>query len=141
MKNNQEVIESLLRIIILCGKQGFALRGHRDDHVDWESEEGKCSNQGNFIELVHFRAETDTFLSEHLANSPRNARYTSKTTQNELVEVIGMKIRNDILDEVKRARFYTIFADKVADISNKEQLSLVYTMSWMMLLKKCLWTL
>ena len=102
MKKNQEVFESLLRIIILCGKQGFALRGHRDDHVDWESEEGKCSNQGNFIELVRFRAETDKILSEHLANSPRNARYTSKTIQNELVEVIGKKIRNDILDEVNR---------------------------------------
>ena len=123
MKKNQEVIESLLRIIILCGKQGFALRGHRDDHVDWESEEGKCSNQGNFIELVRFRAETDKILSEHLANSTRND--TSKTIQNELVEVIGKKIRNDILHEVKRARFYTIIADEVADISNKEQLSLV----------------
>ena len=36
METNQMVIKSLLRIVILCGKQGLALRGHRDDRVDWQ---------------------------------------------------------------------------------------------------------
>ena len=34
METNQKVIESLLRITILCVKQGLALRGHRDDRID-----------------------------------------------------------------------------------------------------------
>ena len=41
--------ESLLRIIILCGKQGLALRGHRDHRIYLSAER---SNEGNFIELV-----------------------------------------------------------------------------------------
>jgi len=35
-----------------------------------------------------------------------------------------MAIRNDILQEVQRAKYYTVIADKVTDVSNKEQLSL-----------------
>ncbi len=31
METNEKVIMSLVKIVILCGKQGLALRGHRDD--------------------------------------------------------------------------------------------------------------
>ena len=74
MEENKIVIESLLRIVMLCGKQGIALRGHRDDHIMWTNdEELEAENEGNFIELVHFRAETDDVLRRHLNNVPRNA--------------------------------------------------------------------
>ncbi|KAI6652512.1 52 kDa repressor of the inhibitor of the protein kinase [Oopsacas minuta] len=53
MDNNQKVIESLFKIIILCGKQGLAMHGHRDDRVQWE-EEDEGSNKGNFVQLVRF---------------------------------------------------------------------------------------
>lgn len=57
MSNN---IESLFKIVILCGKQGLSLRGHRDDHINWaDSETEEHFNQGNFIELIRFRAEHD----------------------------------------------------------------------------------
>ena len=60
METKYKVLESLLRIVILCGKQGFALRGNRDDRIDWQSVER--SNEGNFVQLVRFRAESDTVL-------------------------------------------------------------------------------
>ena len=41
------------------------------------------------------------------------------------LSVAGDKIRTDILEEVKRAKFYSIIADEVTDASNKEELSLV----------------
>ena len=99
------------------------LRGHRDDGVDFGQENGS-SNQVNFIELVHFRAETDEVLANHLKNAPRNALYTSKTIQNSLIEVVRQHILRDILSEVNKAKYYTIIADEVTDLSNKEQLSL-----------------
>lgn len=77
MEKNKKVIESLLKIIIMCGKQSLPLRGHRDDGVSFE-QGSVPSNQGNFIELVHFRAETDEVLANHFKNAPRNALYTSK---------------------------------------------------------------
>ena len=50
------------------------------------AEEEGYLNRGNFVE---FRAEHDQILAQHLANAPRNATYTSKTIQNELIEVVG----------------------------------------------------
>ena len=32
---NQKVIESLLKIVILCRKQGLAYRGHPDDQIEF----------------------------------------------------------------------------------------------------------
>ena len=40
------------------------------------------------------------------------------------MEVIGNSIRNDIVDEVKKAKFYSVIADEVTDSANKEELSL-----------------
>ena len=50
VERNQHVIEALLKIVLLCGKQGLALRGHRDDGIDWSEE--SPSNKGNFVQLV-----------------------------------------------------------------------------------------
>ena len=61
--DNQIVVEFLLRIMMHCGKQGFALHRHRDDKVNWEEY---CGSQGNVLELVHFRAEMDEALCKHL---------------------------------------------------------------------------
>ena len=124
MDTNQKVIESLLKIVILCGKQGIALCGHRDDGIHWEDDDGSL-NEGKFMQLVRFRAETDTILADHLRKSPKNARYTSKTIQNELVGVVGDNIRTDI-QEIKSAKYYSIIADEVTDSANKEELSLVF---------------
>ena len=78
MEANAKVVEILLKIAILCGKQGLALRGHRDDKIDWQTSE--ICNEGNFAELVRFRAEIDEVLANHLKNTPKNALYTSKTS-------------------------------------------------------------
>ena len=67
METNPRVLESLFRIAILCGKQGLALWGHRDDKINWQSEEKV--NEGNFAQLVRFRAETDSVLSTYSGKS------------------------------------------------------------------------
>ena len=104
-------------------KTGLALRGHRDDKVDWQTAE--TSNEGNFVELVRFRAENDEVLANHLENAPRNAIYTSKTIQNELLNVIGDAVRDSIVQEVKSAQHYCVIADEVTDAANHEELSIV----------------
>ena len=88
LEENQKVIESLFKVVMLLGKQGLAFRGHRDDNIEWteQTKQESENNQGNFIELVRFRAKTDEVLSKHLSNAPRNAVYTSKTIQNQLIE-------------------------------------------------------
>ena len=62
LEENQHVLESRFKIVMLFGKQGLAFRGHRDDKIVWMEEVDQEENQGNFIEMVRFRAETDHVL-------------------------------------------------------------------------------
>ena len=82
------------------------MRSHQDDEVQWGNE-GEGPNKGNFVQLVHFRAEMDKVLTDHLSKGPKNAQCTSKTIQDELVRVAGDKIRTDILEGVKHAKLYS----------------------------------
>ena len=94
--------------VLLCGKQRIAMQSHRDDKVSWyDDEPGKNDevNLENFISQVMFRAETDEFLLRHLQNVPRNALHTSKTIQNEMIDIIGSHISKMILAEVKEAKY------------------------------------
>jgi hypothetical protein len=97
-----------------------ALRGARDDNPDDETL------QGNFQALLAFRVDSgDKTLQEHFENAPRNATYRSKTIQNEIINTVGSYITSKISAEIKESKLFSVLADEAADISNKEQLSLV----------------
>ena len=44
METNQKVIESLLKTVILCCKQGIAVCDHRDDGIHWENDDGSLND-------------------------------------------------------------------------------------------------
>ena len=89
LEENQHVLESLFKIVMLLGKQGLALRGHLDDIIVWTVEVDQKETQGNFIEMVRFRAETDDVLRKHIIDyAPRNAQYTSKTMKSTKVQTL-----------------------------------------------------
>ena len=46
---NKAALESIADCLVYCGKQGIALRGHRDDSTANES-----ANKGNFNALLFF---------------------------------------------------------------------------------------
>ena len=104
VSRNTKVIKSLLKCATFCGKQGISLHGHRDDSTASESV-----NTGNFIQLVQFRAENDDVLRTYLETAPRNALYTSKTIQNEMISVLGSAIQDKLIQEVKAAKFFFQF--------------------------------
>ena len=86
LEENKVFLESLFKI----SKQGLAYRGYRDDEVSFAEQYDQGShNPGNFIELVRFRAETDPDLVKRLKNAPKNAKYTSKTIQNQMISIVG----------------------------------------------------
>ena len=51
--------------------------------------------------------------------------YSSKTIQNQLIEVIEDQVRSRIIVSVQASRYFSILCDEVADVSGMEQLSLV----------------
>ncbi|XP_068704634.1 52 kDa repressor of the inhibitor of the protein kinase-like [Montipora foliosa] len=120
---NRQKLRSIIKTVVLCGKQNMALRGHRDDSSHLDESSG---NPGNFQALLNFRVEAgDKVLANHFANGPRNATYRSKTIQNEIIEVLGTYIQDKIVAEINEAGAFSLLADEASDSSNKEQLPLV----------------
>ena len=62
-------------------------------------------------------------MQRHLQSSAKNARYTSKMIQDELITICGDMIRNRVLDDIRQAGFYSVIADEaISDSANDEQL-------------------
>jgi hypothetical protein len=55
VRKNREILSSVVKCVVLCGKQNLPLRGHRDDsqHIDDNN-----INSGNFQALINFRVNS-----------------------------------------------------------------------------------
>ena len=123
---NRQKLSSIVKTIILCGRQNIALRGHRDNALDVERDVDSTTNHGNFLALLNFCIDAgDTVLENHLSSAARNATYTSNTIQNQIVTVLSDQVINHIVEKVRSAKWYTVIADEVTDVANREQLTIV----------------
>ncbi|XP_053381948.1 52 kDa repressor of the inhibitor of the protein kinase-like [Mercenaria mercenaria] len=82
---------------------------------------GKTEEKSNFRALINYRAEVDSDLHDHLANSPKHAQYLSPSIQNEFIHICGNQISDSIVHRCQDARYFSILADESADVSNTEQ--------------------
>lgn len=122
IEKNRQILKSIIKCVIFCGKQNIALRGHRDDSRDYKSDQ----NCGNFQRLLEFRCEAgDEILQQHFNECSKVATYRSKTVQNDVIDCIGHQIQQNIVEKVKASRFFSILADEAQDASNKEQMALI----------------
>ncbi|XP_046564478.1 uncharacterized protein LOC124273284 [Haliotis rubra] len=108
---NCHVLQIIIEVIILCGRQNISLRGHVED-------------RGNFLAILGEVAKCDETLANHLALGDIRARYTSPKIQNELIELGGNEILSSIVESCKAAKYFVIIADECSDVSIHEQLSL-----------------
>ena len=99
---------------------------HRDDSQFYDSTllEFSCMNVENYLQLIPFRvAAGDGILKRHILKAPINAKYISRTIQNELICLCSEEIVTGIISEVKESLVFSILADEVRDCSNTEQMS------------------
>ena len=71
------------------------------------------------VEVETAGVNVSRYLKHHLAKAGKNATYTSKTIQNELIEVTGEWIRQQILNKVRNT-YFSVLADEVATMSKSE---------------------
>lgn len=75
---------------------------------------------------MEFHIDTgDEPLKNHCETCHANARYSSKTIQNQVISLIGEYIRESIVQEIKEAKFFSVLCDEVTDNANLEQLAFV----------------
>ena len=109
MKRNREILKSLFTTIIFCRRRNIALRGPRDDDPQ------NASLSGNFQAPLEFLIDSgDQTLQHHLKNAPRNAKYISKTIENEIITTVGAIIVNNLSREIRNSKYCSIMSDKAA---------------------------
>ena len=118
---NQQKGKPIIETVVFCGRQNMPLHGHRDDNKHLCGDSAR-----NFQELLDFRIDSgDEVLEEHFEIASWNATYCSKAIQNEIIDCCGDVIMEQIVEEIKESKFFSIMADEAQDCANKEQMSLV----------------
>ena len=82
-------------------------------------------NPGIFRGLINFTAALDSALSQHLelANVFRG---TSKTIQNELLDIMYETAKNEIKKEINKAKFAAVISDDTIDVSSYQKNVVVF---------------
>lgn len=108
---NRTKLKSILTTLVFCGTHDLPIRG-------------KLSDEGNFEDLLLFRVNSgDKVLEEHLNHHSGKGKYTSHRVQNDLINICGSVIQEQIVGEANKSSAFSLLADETADISGKEQLS------------------
>ena len=109
ISKNRQILSSIVKAVLFCARQNIALRGHRNDACHLQSPE---NNSGNFQNLLN-RMENcgDDVPKQHFKNAPRNATYRSKTTQNNIIDTSAKFLTDNVVNEVKEAKYFSILAD------------------------------
>jgi len=113
--NNRSIIKSLVEVVFICARRGFPLCGN------WNSEQH--TEDGNFVFLVNWAAQTNPVLRLHLQKSAKNATYLFPNIQNEFIACIESEMRNEIVVQCNKSPFISIMAEEKTDCSTIEQLS------------------
>ena len=74
IEDNRRKLIPIIETVILCGRQNFALRGHRDDATNWDK-----GNPGNFQSLLNYRIKGgDTVLKDHFEKKHKRMQHTAQ---------------------------------------------------------------
>lgn len=114
VEENRSYIKTVADVLRLTATQNIAQRGHRDSE----------KNKGNFLEILEIIAKHNPVVANKM-KAQGNAKYTSNTIQNEILQCLAGMVRDSIVAEVKKSEVFSVIADETKDLQKKEQLSLV----------------
>ena len=103
--------------IRFLGRQGLPLQGDYS-----KTDESEVNS--NFIQILKLRGLDDPALLKLIGQS-RNDKYTFPDIQNEILQIMGLKILRDIASEIGKNQF-VIMLDKATDKASIEQLVLCF---------------
>jgi len=112
---NKKKLTSIVKTIILCGRQELPLRGKIDfgNVLNCDNK-----NDGTFRSLLRFRVDAgDTVSEDHFINDNSRSQYTSPSIQNEFVDICSKIIKKRIVDNVNNSKYFVVLADETTDVS------------------------
>lgn len=117
-KRLREVFKRIISFVLFFASQNIAFRGKSSNIHD------PTNHNGNFNQLVKTVSTFDHVLEEYWQKSGK-VHYLSPQTQNELIKIIGSKVRKQILEWVRKSKYFSIILDTTPDVSRLEQKTLI----------------
>ncbi|KAL1279398.1 hypothetical protein QQF64_026071 [Cirrhinus molitorella] len=98
----------------------------RGDRETFDSEED-CIAAGLFAKLFKYTKEKDKYLADTASHIPQNAKYTSKSIQNEVIEILASMVLKKIQQKYDTAdsAAFCLKSDGTRDRCNIENLSIL----------------
>lgn len=96
--------------------QNISQRGHLETDAS--------TKKGNFLGIMDLIAKRSPLIDNKL-KAVGNAKYTSNTIQNYILECLSDMVWESIISEVKENKYFFIIVDETRDLKKKEQQSLV----------------
>ena len=89
---------------------------------------GSTSN-GNYLKIIELISNHDTFLAKHIQRHTNkglgHTSYLSSTVCEEVIELMGHKVMSTIINEIKRAKYYSISVDSTPDVMHVDELTVI----------------
>lgn len=108
---NKKLIAQVVNTVLFCSVHDLPLRGKNGD-------------EGVFEDLLKLQISSGNDELRRLASGAKNAQYKSPRIQNEIIEIAGNVMVDLIIQDVKKAKAFSVLADETCDIAGKEQLSI-----------------
>ncbi len=103
----EHVLRRVIAVICTLAERGLAFRGT-------EERFGSLQN-GNFLGLIELISQFDPFLAGHILkyghSGKGNPSYLSKTTCEELLQLMAQKVHALIVDKVKSSGYFSLSVD------------------------------
>lgn len=118
----RKILTAIVDLILFLAKNHLPFRGSHST-VDYDD----C---GLFLSTLKLVGRYNTEVKQHLemvaqcreSGRRMQADYLPWRSQNEFLKLCGEKVLNSILEEVRKARYFSIVVDGTPDVSHTEQL-------------------
>ena len=115
----RSILKRVVSTVKFLSQRGLAFKG--------DVQQLGCSNNGNFLGCLEYLSEYDRLLADHLRKygnkGKDNPSYLSWNTCDEFIELMAKKVKDVIVSEMKKSKYYSISVDSTPDMSHVDQLT------------------
>ncbi|GIX77079.1 zinc finger MYM-type protein 1 [Caerostris extrusa] len=120
-KNHRNAMLTVFAVICTFAERGLPFRG--------DNEKFGAPNNANYFGLLELEAKFDPFLRDHIDRYGNTGSgkpsYLSKIICEEIIQLMANKVKDTIMEEVKKTGYFSFSVDSTPDISHNDQLTLI----------------